>query len=78
MDDPTTAESPQMLALARLEANPRVNVIRVIVARDACPACRAREGAYSKGSVPALPTPGCSHPLGCRCFYEPSLSEIYP
>jgi hypothetical protein len=71
-------ESPLALVLARLQSNPRVSNVRVIVAPDCCPACREREGAYSKDSVPRLPTPGCSHPLGCRCFYEPALTEIYP
>ena len=65
-------------ALANFRANPRVSRIRLIVAPDACPACHAMEGAYSKSEVPELPTPGCSHPLGCRCFYEPALTEIYP
>jgi len=65
-------------ALAKFRANPRVSRIRLIVTPDACPACRAVEGAYSKGEVPDLPSPGCSHPLGCRCFYEPALTEIYP
>ncbi|HLF80619.1 MAG TPA: hypothetical protein VI410_02545 [Anaerolineales bacterium] len=65
-------------ALASFQANPRVSRIRLIVSPDACPACRTMEGAYSKGDVPELPTPGCSHPLGCRCFYEPTLTEIYP
>jgi hypothetical protein len=25
-----------------------------------------------------LPVEGCSHALGCRCFYQPVLDEIYP
>lgn len=70
--------SAQEAALTRLQDNPRVGQIRIIVAHDACPACRQREGAYAKGEVPALPTPGCSHPLGCRCFYEPALTELFP
>lgn len=65
-------------ALKRMQANPRVSKIRIIVANDACPACREREGEYPKDQVPALPTPGCSHALGCRCFYEPALTELYP
>ncbi len=76
MTHPT--QSPQDAALARLEANPRVSKIRVIVSHDACPACRAVEGEYDKGSTPSLPTLGCSHPLGCRCFYEPALTVIFP
>ena len=27
---------------------------------------------------PTLPVEGCSHGLGCRCYYEPVLTEIYP
>ena len=72
------ANTPAALALARLRANPRVSQVRLIVAVDACPACRAREGAYPKDAVPELPCLDCSHPLGCRCFYEPALTEIYP
>jgi hypothetical protein len=68
----------QEAALSKLEDNPRVSKIRLIVAQDACPACRRQEGEYYKGHVPELPTLGCSHPLKCRCFYEPTLTEIYP
>lgn len=71
-------ETRQEAALSRLEANPRVGRIRLIVAADACPACRGQEGEYNKGQVPELPTRGCSHALKCRCFYEPSLTEIFP
>ena len=74
----TSSPSPQAEALERLEANPRVSKIRLIVNYDACPACRAVEGEYEKGQVPLLPTRGCSHPLGCRCFYEPALTVIFP
>jgi hypothetical protein len=55
-----------------------VRSIRLIVWDDACPACRAAEGSYSKADAPALPIPGCSHPYGCRCFYEPFLTDIHP
>lgn len=71
-------DSAQERALARMRDNPRVSRIRVIVAQDACPACRRQEGEYEKATTPNLPTPGCSHPLRCRCFYEPTLTEIYP
>jgi hypothetical protein len=73
-----TQESEAAVALARLRANPRVMHVRLILHEEACPACRAVEGDYAKGMVPAVPLPGCSHPQGCRCFYEPVLSEIYP
>ncbi|HET7009257.1 MAG TPA: hypothetical protein VFI11_00655 [Anaerolineales bacterium] len=70
--------SATAVALARLRGNDRVSRIRVIVADDACPACRAAEAEYPKDEAPDLPTRGCSHPNGCRCFYEPALAEIYP
>lgn len=66
------------VALKRLQANPRVKDVRLIVAHDCCPACRAAEGTYDKTKVPRLPIEGCSHALGCRCFYEPMLNTIYP
>ena len=71
-------DTRQKVALLNLEKNPRVSKIRLIVAYDACPACRRQEGEYEKGHVPELPTRGCSHPLRCRCFYEPTLIEIFP
>jgi hypothetical protein len=66
------------VALKRLQDNPRVLNVRLVTAHDCCPACREAEGTYVKGEVPTLPVVGCSHALGCRCFYEPMLSEIYP
>jgi hypothetical protein len=66
------------MALSRLKENPRVSRIRLIVSADACPACMAAEGDFDKENVPDLPVPGCSHENGCRCFYEPLLTQIYP
>jgi len=66
------------VALKRLQSNPRVLHVRLVVAHDCCPACRSVEGSYPKDEIPPLPVEGCSHALGCRCFYEPMLSEIYP
>lgn len=70
--------SVNAVALRQMQANPRVLNIRLIVAADACPTCRAAAGTYPKDSVPRLPVEGCSNGLGCRCFYEPMLTEIYP
>ena len=70
--------SEKAVALKRMQENLRVIYVRISVADDCCPACRQVEGAYSKEDVPRLPTEGCSHPLGCRCFYQPVLEEIYP
>ena len=66
------------VAYKRLVVNPRVLNVRLMVANDCCPACRESEGTYTKDKLPKLPVEGCSHALGCRCFYEPMLSEIYP
>lgn len=70
--------SETAVARARLMENPRVGTIRLMPHGDCCPACREAEGEWPKDQVPTLPVPGCSHPLGCRCFYEPALLEISP
>lgn len=70
--------SESAVALQRFQENPRVLYVRIMVANDCCPACRHAEGAYAKDSAPALPIEGCSHPTGCRCFYQPVLDEVYP
>jgi hypothetical protein len=70
--------SATAVALARLQASPRVSRIRLVVGVDCCPACLAAEGEFPKDAVPSLPVRGCSHPRGCRCFYEPALVDIYP
>lgn len=72
----TKTETQQ--ALKKFQENPRVKNIRLIVAADCCPICAAYEGTYPKDEVPELPIEGCSHPKGCRCFYEPMLTVIYP
>jgi hypothetical protein len=70
--------SQTALALARMQANDRVSLVRISVMDTCCPACAAVQGAYPKASPPALPTEGCSHAQGCRCFYEPVLTEVFP
>jgi len=72
------SQHPAAAALERFRANPRVSTIRIIVPQDACPTCRQLEGEYEKDDVPELPLQDCSHPLGCRSFYEPKLEEIFP
>jgi hypothetical protein len=66
------------MALERLRANDRVSLIRISIAQDCCPACAEVQGAYPKDTVPTIPVEGCSHAKGCRCFYEPVLTEVYP
>jgi len=67
--------SATAVALRRFKENQRVKAIRVTVAHDACPICFGLMKTYPKDLAPALPHPGCSHPDGCRCFYEPVLEE---
>jgi len=67
--------STSAAALRQFRANPRVKAIRVSVAADACPHCYELLQTFPKDEVPVLPHPGCSHEHGCRCFYEPVLSE---
>lgn len=66
------------VSLKRIQKNERISYVRIAVAQDCCPACREVEGAYSKDSAPMLPIKSCSHALGCRCYYQPVLEEIYP
>jgi len=73
-----TANTTAKHALKKFQDNPRVKNIRLIVSADCCPACAAYEGTYDKFKAPTLPIEGCSHPNGCRCFYEPMLNIIYP
>ena len=66
------------ITLQRFTANPRVKNIRLVSAHDCCPACAATTQTFDKDEAPRLPIDGCSHSLGCRCFYEPMLTDIYP
>lgn len=70
--------STTAIALKRIQSNPRVKNVRLVVSNECCPACRSAEGTYEKDEAPRLPVEGCSHGLGCRCFYEPMLNDIYP
>ncbi len=70
--------SATAVALKRFQANPRVRLVRISVGADACPACYQVMGTYPKHEIPHLPVEGCSHALGCRCFYEPVLDEVFP
>ena len=70
--------SSTAVARKEFETNERVSQVRLLVAVDSCPACQALEGTYEKDSVPLLPVEGCSHETGCRCFYQPYLTTIFP
>ena len=71
-------KSTHAVVLAKFRANPRVSLVRVSVNADCCPACAAAQGAHAKDDAPLLPVEGCSGANGCRCHYEPVLTEIYP
>ena len=66
------------VSLKKMQENNRITYVRVAVNHDCCPACRDAEGAYAKDAAPRLPIAGCSYSLGCRCFYQPVLDEIFP
>ena len=65
-------------ALKRMQENPRITKIVVVVPGDACPACQEVFGTYEKDNVPELPMDACTHPMGCRAYYQPFIDELYP
>jgi RNA polymerase subunit RPABC4/transcription elongation factor Spt4 len=70
--------STTAVALKKYQENPRVKYVLIAVSHDSCPACQEAEGSYDKFEAPKVPIEGCSHALGCRCFYQPFLDDIYP
>jgi hypothetical protein len=52
--------------------------VRILVPADACPVCRAVEGAYEFEDVPEIPTEGCSCPNGNNAYYAPVLDRFGP
>lgn len=67
----------QQLALEKIRKGLATKV-RILVAPDACPVCRAFEGAYPLDSVPELPLEGCSRVGGCNAVYAPVLDLYGP
>ena len=49
-------------ALKRMQENPRISNVVVVVPADACPACQEVFGTYPKDEVPDLPMEYCTHP----------------
>lgn len=64
--------------LKRMQDNPRVSQVTLVVPADACQSCRELAGTYPKDAVPEIPVDACSHPLGCRSRYQPFLNDVYP
>lgn len=52
--------------------------VRILVSQDACPACRAVEGAYEFEDVPEIPPEGCSCLDGSKAYYAPVLDRFGP
>ena len=77
MDADVVKRAEQKKALENIKHGLATRV-RIMANRDCCPTCRATEGAYAFDDVPELPIEGCSHPNGCRCFYEPVLDMFGP
>lgn len=67
----------QKAALERIQDGLATRV-RILVAPDACPVCRAHEGAYELDGAPVLPLEGCSRPGGCNAVYAPVLDLYGP
>jgi len=70
--------STTAVALKHFQANPRVKAVTLASSYNACSYCYEQLDTYPVDEVPPLPHKGCSHENGCRCFYIPVLSEIYP
>jgi hypothetical protein len=70
--------STTSVALKRIRENDRISSVKISVGHDCCPACRQAQGEYTKENVPHRPVEGCSHSLGCRCYYQPVLEVLYP
>jgi hypothetical protein len=67
----------QKAALERIRGGLATRV-RILVAADSCPVCRAYEGAYELDDVPELPLEGCSRVGGCNAVYAPVLDLYGP
>ena len=67
----------QRAALERIK-NGLATKVRIMVAPDCCPVCRAFEGAYEFDDVPELPLEGCSRVGGCNAVYAPVLDRFGP
>jgi len=67
----------QKAALERIR-NGLATRVRILVPLNACPVCRAHEGAYEFDEVPELPIEGCSRPGECDAVYAPVLDLFGP
>jgi hypothetical protein len=77
IDQDEKRRKEQREALERIRGGLATKV-RILVGPDACPVCRAYEGAYALDDVPELPLEGCSRPDGCNAVYAPVLDLYGP
>lgn len=64
-------------ALAKIKSGLATKV-RILVSADACPVCRAIQGAYAFDQVPDIPPEGCSCLGGSKAYYAPVLDRFGP
>ncbi len=76
-DSDARRRKEQEEALERIR-NGLATKVRILIAADACPVCRAWEGAYDLDDVPELPLEGCSRNGGCNAVYAPVLDQYGP
>jgi len=63
--------------LAQYRESDVVTGVRILLASDACPACKSfAKIIYPIDKVPALPHPECTNPKACRCSYA-SVTKTY-
>jgi hypothetical protein len=73
---PNYAEKTLAAYRLGMKAKGSIRGVRVLVAEDSCPACRAlAEAEYTPDNAPILPLAECRHPSGCRCAYTPVMAE---
>lgn len=78
MEDYETKRLAESKAALEKIKNGLATKVRILVPPDACPACRAIEGAYEFGAVPEIPPEGCSCLNGSKAFYAPVLDRYGP
>jgi len=76
-DYDTKRRAESKAALEKIK-NGLATKVRILVPANACPACRAIEGAYAFDDVPEIPPEGCSCLNGCQAYYAPVLDRFGP
>lgn len=77
VDNDAKRRAENKAALEKIK-NGLATKVRVLVPADACPACRAIEGAYAFEDAPELPPEGCSCLSTGTAYYAPVLDRFGP